>query len=478
MHGATIRPPGGELPADVGELPRGELGIGRIRHGDGGRLTAHQGNRDRVHLLGHQSQGLITPRGHEHQAGGPRVGRAGCGGAAHLDVRLLVGAVPANRHQPVPAAVQINAVRVLREMGIRPARQRRDDRGLAAVRRHPDQLLDGAERAAGRGGFPERPGRTPHGHHPLPVGRPGGRDVHAAPVREVHRVAAGGPHLAQPAFILPPHGIGDPPAVGRPGGVMLGGGVSGEPPGIAAVGIRHPEMIHGGERHAPPVRGRHRIPDLPHHERGTVVHRVVEVHLGSQLEIEHHVEGDLRGGTAGDGNAPDPPAVRRDHAPGIRRERHPGQQIEGAAGLRVVVLHRVGQPALLARRQLPQDQARSLVVARAVDQPLAIGRQRGSETRAVARRAGIGLARLPIVHGELVLGQVGVVIPVARSPGEPHTTPVGTERRAHRLQPLGLLEELCARATLHMKEMQPRQVPAPEVAHPGDDVVPVRRPLR
>ncbi len=142
------------------------------------------------------------------------------------------------------------------------------------------------------------------------------------------------------------------------------------------------------------------------------------------------------------------------------------------------MLHRIRQPALLAARQVPQDQTRPLVVARTVDQPLPVRRQRRPKPGAVTRRARVRLPRLAVVDRQLVLGQVGVVGPVAGAAREPDVATVRAERRPHRLQPLGLLQQLHPRSAVHMEEVEPRQVAAAKVAHPGDDVTPVGRPLR
>src|SRR5690606_25375419 len=116
----------------------------------------------------------------------------------------------------------------------------------------------------------------------------------------------------------------------------------------------------------------------------------------------------------------------------------------------------------------------------AVDQPAAVGRERGAERAAVARRARVHVAGLAVVRAHDVLRELRVVVPVARAGAlrEPDPAAVRPERRADALAPVLAADELDARAAVHVEQLERWLVRAAEIAHGRDDVLAVRRPLR
>ena len=162
---------------------------------------------------------------------------------------------------------------------------------------------------------------------------------------------------------------------------------------------------------------------------------------------------------------------------GVWGERHPRQHVQRRPRFLVVVLHGVGEPAFLARLQVPQHEPRVVVVPGAEDEPAPIGRQGGTDRRAVARRPRVALAALGVVGLELVLGELRVEGPIAGAPGVPDVASVGRHRGSDHLEVVRFRHRLDPAAAVHMEQLELRQSAAPEVAHGGDHVVAVRHPL-
>ena len=147
VDNATIAPPRGKLATYVGQLASRELSVRRFRNGDGRSLTTDDGNRDHVDMVVDEGEGLVSHRRHENHARVVRLGRPRRLCTSHLDVPFLVRAVPPNRNESILVVVQIDTIRVCREVRAGTTVQRRDHLCFTAVRRYPDEFGDCAGRS-------------------------------------------------------------------------------------------------------------------------------------------------------------------------------------------------------------------------------------------------------------------------------------------------------------------------------------------
>ena len=148
------------------------------------------------------------------------------------------------------------------------------------------------------------------------------------------------------------------------------------------------------------------------------------------------------------------------------------------------MLHRVGEPALLARLEITDAEAGLRLVPRAVHEVLPVGRHGRTEGRAVEVCAILAAAGLPVEGHDLILRQPGVVLPRAEALRVPDVAIVLPERGAERADRvvagehgLRVADELRAAASV--------LVVHPELRHADrgrglrdDDVVAVGRPFR
>ncbi len=478
MDRAAVRAPGGELAAHHGRDPPGrKLRVVGVGHGDRGRFAPDPGHRHHEELVLDDGQRLVAARRHQDLLGVGRAREPGRRAAAHAHVVLQVGAVPAHGRQPVRAVQVEDPLGVLGEVRARRAAHRRDVRGLASLGRKPDHLVrhGGGPRS---GVVSEGLGRAPERNDAVAARRPGGRQVEAG----VDRDPPGRPpfriHAIQPSLLSLPRRVRDRPAIRRPRRAVLGDPRRlGEATRVRSVRAGDPELVHGGEGH-PRAVGRGRgVADLAHDEAGLVGHGVVELRGRADLEVEAHAEGDLHGRTARDRDLPDLAPVAGDEVLRVRREAHPGKRVPRRPGLLIVMLHRVCEPALVPRVEVAQDQPGVLLVARAVDEPAAVRGERRTDAGAVSAGAGVRLAGLPVVDPELVLGELGVVLPVVGALREPDVALLRAEGRADRLEVLRLGDELRAATPVPVMEPQLRQ-PAAEASLRDDEVLAVGRPLR
>ena len=478
VHRPAVRAPGGELAADA-RHPAGReggvVGVGQVdcrRHAD-----ARDGHRVDVALQ--LDQRLIAPRRHLHGGRGQAFAEAAESGAAHLQVLLLARPVPAHRDQLVGGPEQVDAVGALHEVRVRAPVGGRDERRRSSlvalrVRRHPDDL---GARGAALSLRLVGADRSPQGHDTV-LRSPCRREVRGCVAGQAHGVAVSvGARLVEVAGVAVPGRVGDPVAVRGPRREVLRHVGRGETLGVGAVRSGHPQPIQGRERQAVSARGGRRVADLADREGRGVLDGIVEVHPRPEREVELHAERDLLGLSARDRQLPYLSAVGCDQVGGVGRERHPRQHVQRRPRFLVVVLYRVGEPALLARVQVPQHEPGVVVVPGAEDEPASVGRQGGPDRRAVARRPGVALAALGVVGLQLVLRELRVVGPVAGAPGVPDVPAVGRHRRAEHLEAVGLGHRLDAAAAVDVKQLELRQPAAPEVAHGGDYVVAVRHPL-
>src|SRR6185503_1451191 len=140
------------------------------------------------------------------------------------------------------------------------------------------------------------------------------------------------------------------------------------------------QTVERREGDALAVGRRPRAADLRHPEL-LVVYRILEFHERADLLIDLRREGNLDGLAGRHGQAPDPAVVAGDEELRVRRER--GLRIHvaiaGAAALAVVALHVHLQPVVFTGRQVDQLQCLARVVARGVDEPLAVRARRRAE---------------------------------------------------------------------------------------------------
>ena len=437
-----VRAPGRELAAELGDPRDGHRGGGRIAHRHRGRLAADLWNGQQVEVVGHLGQRPAS--GGRHPDRGGVGGRAAAVGreAGHLQVLLLVGAVPAHRGQSPLARVQVDAVGLV-GAEVRPrAAERlghhaRRARLLGVV---PDDVGPSPSARAGQAGAR---GGLQH-DDPLSVRRPGRRAQVAPHLGQAPHVVALGAHPPEvPAPGLRPGHRRDGPAVGRPGGVRdraldPGADPARLPP---APGVRHVQPAEGRERDLAPVGRERHVADLAHAERRRVGDRVVEVEAGPR--VHHHVglEGNRLGPASVERHPPHPAAVGGDERTAVGREGVAGQQVEGRPALHVVALHRIDEPALVAAGEVAGAEPRLVLVARAVDQGGAVGRDGGAERRTVAARHRGLPSGLAVVADELVLGERRVVGPVARPLRQVDVAARGIEGGADRLELLGLVDQ-------------------------------------
>ena len=339
-----------------------------------------------------------------------------------------VGAVVAHGDEAFIGLVDVDAVRVAAEVWPAAARDRGDARGRATRGGQPVELVARPEvlRHA-------RGARALDRHDALPVGRPHRMIVERGLGREALRFGA--PVRADfldMTALIGPRDVGDPLPVGRPRRHLLVHAVGRQPPRRAPRQVHDVELVERAERQAPAVGRGARVADLLH-EHVARVHAGVEPDQGPQVLVHLDREGDGRRLTRRHLDAPDLPAVRHDQRLRVGREGRARHQVAGEARLLVVALHRVDEPALVARRQVAQPQARFRVVARRIHQPLAVRREHGTHGAAVQVGLVEHLAGLPVVDGELPLRQVQVVAEAAAVAGVPQVASVGPERRAQRV---------------------------------------------
>ena len=379
--------------------------------------------------------------------------------------------------------VEIDPIRVgRRDMRRPPAVCRRDQRPVTAVRRQGNDVLVGPGRERTRG-LAEDASRSLHGDEPIALGRPGRLLVDRGPRRQPNRRrAAVGAHLVNVSAVGRPGDEGDPGAVGRPGRLCFDYLEIGQAARLAVRQWTNPEPVESGGRQPRTVGRRHRIPDLPCRERGTVVHVVTERQLRTELQVCPDAERDRdRFGPLRRRHAPDPAAVRHDELRGIRSERHAGQNIAARHRLLIVAGYGIGEPPFVAGRQMAQPKPGRILVTGPVDQPFAIGRDRRTKRRTVARAPRVLLTRLPVVVGKLVLREYRVVLPEAGALRVPDAPAVRLGDRTGYAPRARLLDQLHAGTAV--------DVPHPEFGITriascrrmrcggGDDVVSVWQPI-
>ena len=375
----------------------------------------------------------------------------------------------------------MDPVGALRE--VRPAApvHRRDQSGRA----RPVPIGDPDDLAGRRCAGPEAASRfleiarvAPERHDAVARRGPRRGDVDRSALSQPHRrTSPVRPNLVQVARLSVPGGVGDPVTRRGPGRIVLGVFRVGQTEGLGAVGARDPEAIQRRERDPRAIGRGHRVPNLPHREGGCVLDGVVELDAGAELEIVADPEGYFLGAALQNVQLPDLPTVAGHQMARVGGEGHARKHIEGGARLLVVVLHGVGEPALVAGLEVADPQPRVEVVTGAVDQPAAIGREGGADAGAVPRGAGEVLAGLAVVDGQLVLGELGIVGPVAGAPRVPDVAAARVEGAAEGLEILGLVDQLHARAAVHVVQPELGQAAAAEAPLGRDDVVAVRGPV-
>ena len=259
--------------------------------------------------------------------------------------------------------------------------------------------------------------------------------------------------------------------------------VGSEAPRRPAREVHHVELVERAEHQPAAVGGRGGVANLARqHLPG--VGAIVEAHQGPEVLLDVRSKRDLARLPRGDLDAHDLAAVRRDQRSRVRGEGAAGHQVAREARLLIVVLHRVHEPALVARRQVAQPQPRFGVVARRIHEPLAVGGQHRAHGAAVEVGLREDASGLPVVDGELPQGILEVVAEAPAMPAHPDVARVAAERGAERVHRghagtrRRQLHHAGARAAVLV--VQPQLVGAAEHATGArrDDVVAVRGPHR
>ena len=235
------------------------------------------------------------------------------------------------------------------------------------------------------------------------------------------------------------------------------------------------------ERDLAPVRRQRHVPDLAHAEGGRVLDRIVEVEAGARVDRHVGREGDFGGLgairlAAIERHAPQPPAVRGDERPAVGRESVAGEQVEGGPAFHVVALHRVDQPALVARGEVAGTETGSVLVPGAVHQGRAVGRHRRAEPRPVAAGDRRTPPCLAVVAHELVLGEGRVVGPVPRPLGQVDVAARRVEGGADGLQLFGFADQRDSAPAVAVEEPGFGGTPERAEGARRDQILAVRRP--
>ena len=366
------------------------------------------------------------------------------------------------------------------------AHDRRDPSRGSARRGEPGQLVPGPGLLADA-----RTARALDHHEALAVGRPHRVVVEGGLGRQALRFAATpsvGAHFLDVAPPVAPGDVGDPLPVRRPGGHLLVHRVAREATRHAAREVYHVHLVQRAEGESPAVRGRRGIADLLD-ENVPRVHPGVESHQRSEVLVHVGGERDGTGLPRGHVHAPDLPAVGDHERLRVGGEGGARHQVARETGFLVVALHRVDEPLLVPRGEVPQPQSRLGVVARGIHQPFAIRGQHRTHRAPVQIGLRKHLPRLTVVDRELPQRKVQVVAEAPAVARIPHVTRVGTECRPERVvrgaasrgtgrRPLVLLRETGPGPAILV--VQPDLVGAAD-RHAGlgcHDVVAVRRPLR
>ncbi len=261
-----------------------------------------------------------------------------------------VGTIETHRDEPA-LRVHVDAVALRAEVGVSGSPSGHDQVGVPAFGGHPDEVEAGT-RSEVPGPHEVLQSRSPKGHDPRAVPRPDrvpvvGRKA-GEPLRLLLPVRADLPDVPP---LVGPGDVGQPLAVGRPGGLELPGLRRSEATGSSQGNVHHVEVGQRREGEAPAVGRLHRRL----HQAGphrTLLHAGGEVQRGTQVLRDLRGEGHVASVACGQADAVDLPAVRDDHFLAVGRECVAGKEVAGIARLLVVVLDGVLEPALFAAGEI------------------------------------------------------------------------------------------------------------------------------
>ena len=434
------------MPTDVGELPGREGGSRGIGHRDGRGLAAEHRDRDHIDLVVDLGHGQVPFGRHPDLARPVRARGARCRLATDLQVRALVRTVPLERNEALAGARSIEPVRlILHEMDATPA-VGSDAHGFSAGCQNPDQVRGrtarlGAEIDGGRHG----------GHDPVVVQGP-----HRILVDPVFRGQANrSPSavdllLPQGTIVAIPGGPDHPFAICRKRGLRFDGSRFRQSARLPVRPGHDVDLVEGRENEGRSIRRHGRIADFADREGLGILDGIREGQFGADGQVYIGLERDGLLGRPIDRYPPEGAAVEGNQRLAVRREGHAGHDVPGRTSLLIVPLDRIGQPALFVGVQVPQDQPCLVLMPGGVDQPVAVGRERGAHAGAVARGAAEGLTGLPIVDQQLHLRQHGVVLPLTLPDGVPDVPTICAEGGAEGVFGWGASDDGLAGATVEM----------------------------
>ena len=310
------------------------------------------------------------------------------------------------------------------------------------------------------------------------------RGIGREPLRLATTVRA---HLLDVPPLVGPRDVRDPLPVGGPGRYLLVHRVAREAPRDALRHVHHVHLVERAEREPATVRGRRRVANLLH-EHVPRVHARLEAHQRPEVLLDMRLERNGADLSGRDLHAPDLAAVRNDQRLGVGRERRSRHEVAGEPRLLIVALHRVDEPLLVARDEVPQPEPGLRVTARRVHQPVPVGGEHGTHRAPVHVGLREHLPRLPIVDGELPQREVQVVAEAAAVARIPHVAHVRTERGSEPIVQRAASRRTGRRPLVLFREAHPRApvlVVQPDVVHRadrhpglrGDDVIAVGSPL-
>ena len=178
----------------------------RVGYADRRRRPPDERQRHEVDVVAGLREHLIAVGADQNLIGWIGLGaRARIGVAGDLEIRAPVGAVVANRDQPLGAGVVVNPTRIPREVRSSPSIVWRDARGRSPSGRQPHELVSRSEmrrESLAAGSF--------YRHNPLPIGRPDRRVVKRGVCGETYRRPTGHPYLVDRAPGIAPRDVCQP----------------------------------------------------------------------------------------------------------------------------------------------------------------------------------------------------------------------------------------------------------------------------
>ena len=304
--------------------------------------------------------------------------------------------------------VNVNAVLVVGEM--RPACSARgqDQVGAAAVGGNPDEV-----------GVPRLPAVegtvfavisiAAQQNNFRAIGRPRGIAVHGKRLRQLHRCSASCGNFPELPAVAGPGHISDGLAIRRPSGLKFAAVCGGEPLGPAAGQVHGEEVRHGGENEFFPVRRFGWIHDQPHLHR-PLFDRLRKIQLGPQFLGDLGREGNyfLRAGDQIE--AFDFAILVVNDFLAAWEKRITGENVASEERFLIVAGDWILHPTVFSAFEIAQTQSRLRLVARDVEDLLAIRREHGAKSALDLVNEVVFVAGLAVAAGDVPRRELLVVV--------------------------------------------------------------------